>query len=279
MKLLWKELTLLFLEQYLRYGSNENDQMKPEFKMLLKTFLLIATHQMTPFGKNGSNWGPRSYYKKASFYQIHKSLHEPADNNSNTINTTPTVSLLNNTPVPKWRNWRLLTRNFKTLRKSLQFNPIVRNQTLTTSLIYYLSQDTIPKLKKELINKENAINHLWIILKKIPSNTYNISPSNKESGNELILENNADHIDSKNEIVHELLDVEFEHLQRRYQHFIDQSPNQPEQTVSNDQCSNGSNVTKECKVIESKIQNQELNKVTPTLNQVLSCEEQLTEIR
>ena len=116
-------------------------------------------------------------------------------------------------------------------------------------------------------------------MKKIPSNTYNISPSNKESGNELILENNADHIDSKNEIVHELLDVEFEHLQRRYQHFIDQSPNQPEQTVSNDQCSNGFNVTKEYKAIESKIQNQELNKVTPTLNQVLSCEEQLTEIR
>ena len=28
-----------------------------------------------------------------------KSWHEPADNNSNTINTTPTVSLPNNTPV------------------------------------------------------------------------------------------------------------------------------------------------------------------------------------
>ena len=33
----------------------------------------------------------------------------------------------------------------------------------------------------------------------------------KESGNELILENSSDHIDSKNEIVHELLDIEFEH--------------------------------------------------------------------
>ena len=115
-------------------------------------------------------------------------------------------------------------------------------------------------------------------MKKITSNTYNISPSSRESCNELILENNTDHIDSKNEIVHELLDVKFEHLQRRYQHLLDQSPNQPEQAVSNDQCSNGSNVTKEYKVIESKIQNQELNKVTPTLNQVLSCEEQLTEI-
>ena len=28
-----------------------------------------------------------------------KSLHEPTDNNSNTINTTPTISLPNNTPV------------------------------------------------------------------------------------------------------------------------------------------------------------------------------------
>ena len=28
-----------------------------------------------------------------------KSWHEPTDNNSNTINTTPTVSLPNNTPV------------------------------------------------------------------------------------------------------------------------------------------------------------------------------------
>ena len=36
---------------------------------------------------------------------------------------------------------------------------------------------------------------------------------------------NTDHIDSENGIVHELLDVEFEHLQRRYQHLLDQSPN------------------------------------------------------
>ena len=49
-------------------------------------------------------------------------------------------------------------------------------------------------------------------LEKIPCNTYNVSPSNKESGNELILENNTDHIDSKNEIAHELLDVKFEQL-------------------------------------------------------------------
>ena len=45
-------------------------------------------------------------------------------------------------------------------------------------------------------------------MKKVTSNTYNVSPSNKESGDELILENNTGHIDSKNEMVHELLDVD-----------------------------------------------------------------------
>ena len=62
---------------------------------------------------------------------------------------------------------------------------------------------------------------------------------------------NTDHIDSENGIVHELLDVEFEHLQRRYQHLLDQSPNQPEQTISNNQCSNETDFTKGYKVIES----------------------------
>ena len=33
------------------------------------------------------------------FYQMCKSLHEPFDNNSNTISTTPTVSLPSNIPV------------------------------------------------------------------------------------------------------------------------------------------------------------------------------------
>ena len=140
-------------------------------------------------------------------------------------------------------------------------------------------EDTIHILKKELINKENTINSLSIILKKITCNIYNLSPSNKESGNELILENNTDHIDSKKEIVHELLDIEFEHLQQRYHNLLDQSPNQPKQTISNDQCSNESNVTKWYKVIESNIQSQELNKVTPPLNKAPSSEEKLTEIR
>ena len=74
-------------------------------------------------------------------------------------------------------------------------------ETLTTSLIY-----TIRILKKEFINKENAINNLSIILKDITSDTRKVSPSN-----EPILENNTNHTDSEKKIVHELLDVKFEH--------------------------------------------------------------------
>ena len=72
-------------------------------------------------------------------------------------------------------------------------------------------------------------------MENITSNTYKVSLSNKESSNEPILEDNTVHIDSENEIVRELLDVEFEHLQQRYQQLLDQSPNQSEHTVSNDQ--------------------------------------------
>ena len=111
------------------------------------------------------------------------------------------------------------------------------------------------------------------------SNTHNVSPSIKESGNELSLENSSNHIDSKNEMSLWTARCRIWTLTATYQHLLDQSPNQTEQTLSNDQCSNASNVTKGYKVIESNIQNQELNKVTPPLNKVPSCEEQLTEIR
>ena len=65
---------------------------------------------------------------------------------------------------------------------------------------------TIRILKKEFINKENAINNLSIILKNITFDTWKVSPSY-----EPILENNTDHTDSEKKIVHELLDVKFEH--------------------------------------------------------------------
>ena len=83
----------------------------------------------------------------------------------------------------------------------------------------------------------------------------------------------------ENGIVHELLDVEVEHLQRCYQHLFDQSPHHVREATSNNQCSNKSNITKGNEVIESNLQNSKLNKFTPPLNKVPSCEEQLTEIR
>ena len=216
--------------------------------------------------------------KCASSFFLLKSLHEPTDN-SNTINTTPTISLPSNTCM--CRNYdtdisllsegidsleQLFDRQHERLTQMslVKFNSKVTN---TKSDILILSlQGTICILKKELINEENTIKNLSIILKSIRCNTHKVSPSNKESNNEPILENNTDHIDSENKIVHELLDVELEHLQRRYQHLLDQSPNQPEQTSSKNQCSNKSDVTKEYKVIESNLQTPELNKVTPLLN-------------
>ena len=42
--------TVIFRE-YLRYRANQNDQIKPEFIILLKTFLMIVTYQMAPFRK------------------------------------------------------------------------------------------------------------------------------------------------------------------------------------------------------------------------------------
>ena len=119
-------------------------------------------------------------------------------------------------------------------------------------------------LKQELNNKENTINSLSIILKNITSDTYNVSPSNKESSNEPILENSTDHIDSANDIVYEMLNVEFEHLQRRYQHLISRQINQSRPlAITNAAVS--FDVTKGYKVIESNVQNSELNNRYPSI--------------
>ena len=67
-------------------------------------------------------------------------------------------------------------------------------------------------------------------------------------------------------------------MQRSYQHLLDQSPNHSEHTISNDQCSNETDVTKGYKSIESNTKNPEINNVIPLLNKVRSCEEQLTEV-
>ena len=166
-----------------------------------------------------------------------KSLHEPTDNNSNTINTTTTVFLPSNTPVcPNYGKDVSLLREgidsleqfFDTQLQNLtQISPVKsnskgKNTNNESDILIKSPRETIFILTKELINKENTIKNLSIIVENITSNTYKLSPSNKESGNEPILEGNTDHIDSENEIVHELLDVKYEHLQRRYQHLLDQ---------------------------------------------------------
>ena len=126
-----------------------------------------------------------------------KPLHKPTDNNSNTINTTLTVSLPSNTPVcPNYcayiflliKRIGSLEQPFDTQLQNLtQMSPVKETNANNESDILIESlQDTIHIQKKELINKENTNNNLSVILKKITSNTYNLSPSNKESVNELI---------------------------------------------------------------------------------------------
>ena len=163
---------------------------------------------------------------RSSFF-LSKLLPESTDNNSNTINTTPTVSLPSNTPVRQNYDTDIsllreridsLEQFFDTQLQNLtqmspvKFNSKETNTNSESDILTESLQDAICILKKELINKENTIKNLSIILKNITSNTYKVYPSNKKSGNEPILENNSDQIDSENEIVHELLDVEFEHL-------------------------------------------------------------------
>ena len=177
--------------------------------------------------------------KCGSSFFLSKSLHKPIGNNSNSINTTPTIPPSNTPVCPNYdTDISLLSEEIDSfelffdtqLQNLTQVSPVKSNSKKTninneSDILIESLQDTTHIVKKELINKENTIKNLLIILKDITSNTYKVSPSNKESGNEAILENNTDHIDTENEIVHELLDVEFEHLQRRYQHLLDQSPN------------------------------------------------------
>ena len=88
--------------------------------------------------------------------------------------------------------------SFTQLQNLTQISPVKSNSKGTNTnnesdILIKSLQDTIFILKKELINKENTIKNLSIILKNITSNTYKVSPSNKESGNEPILEGNTDH--------------------------------------------------------------------------------------
>ena len=158
-------------------------------------------------------------------------MHEPSDSNSNTINTTPTVSLPSNTPavctnydkdvslVSEGARIDFLEQFFDMQLQNLMQISLVKSNSKGTNtksesdILIKSFQETIFILKKELINKESTIKNLSIILENIMFNTYKVSPWNKQSSNEPILEDNTSNIDSENEIVYDLLDVEFEHLQ------------------------------------------------------------------
>ena len=108
-------------------------------------------------------------------------LVEPTDNNSNTINTNPTVALPNNTPACQNYGAYIfllsggidsLEQSFDTqIRNLTQISPVKSNSKETTAnnesdILIESLQDTIYILKKELVNKENVINNLSIIMKK-----------------------------------------------------------------------------------------------------------------
>ena len=77
---------------------------------------MVVEYLMAPFEKEWKDQGVtinRPTGCDSSFF-LSKSLYAPTDNNSNTINSIPTVSLQNNTPVcpdvsSEWRNWFLRT--------------------------------------------------------------------------------------------------------------------------------------------------------------------------
>ena len=152
--------------------------------------------------------------KCARSFFLWKPLHQPSDSNSNTVNTTPTVSLPSNTPIcgNNDKDVSLLSEGIDSLKKFferqlqnlMQISPVKSyskgTNTNKSDILIKSLQETIFIFKKELINKEDTIKDLSIILWNIRYNTYKISPSNTESGNEPTLEDNADLIDSESSL-------------------------------------------------------------------------------
>ena len=109
------------------------------------------------------------------FFSFVKSLHEPSDSNSNTINTTPTVSLPSNTPVcPNYdKDVSLLSEGIDSLEQFFdtqlqnltQISPVKSNSKGTNTnnesdILIKSLQETIFILKKNTL------------IKKTPSKTY-----------------------------------------------------------------------------------------------------------
>ena len=163
MKLLWKQLILLFFEQYLRYGANQNAQTKPEFIIFQKTFLKIVTSQMALFEKKWkyltTKFSNRQFFH---FYQIYKSFHKPIDNNWNTVSTTSKFSLPSNTSACpndgtyisfEWKNRFLRAVSWTQLQNLTHISPVKYNSKGTNAnnesdILIESLQDTVHILKK-----------------------------------------------------------------------------------------------------------------------------------
>ena len=116
--------------------------------------------------------------KQDSSFFLSKSLLEPIDNNSNLINTIPSVDVPSNTL--EYTDVSLLNQGidfleqfFDTQLQNLtQISPVksTNNGTNTnkeSDILIESPQDTISISQKELIDKKNTINNLSIILKNI----------------------------------------------------------------------------------------------------------------
>ena len=113
--------------------------------------------------------------KSESSFSLSKSLHEPSDNSSNTINTTPTVSLASNTPVcPNYdKDVSLLREGVDSLE---QFFDMQLQNLTQISLVKSNSKGTNTNNEWDILIKSPqdiiCILKKNLLIKKIPSRTY-----------------------------------------------------------------------------------------------------------
>ena len=147
-------MTLLFSEEYLRYGENQNAKMKPDFLKEVFDESGLSDVSFWEIMKSLEDQGViiNRPTKCASSFFLPKSFYQWNDNNSNAINTTPTVSFPSNTAVYPNCNTDIsslreeidyleqlfLRRNFKTLHICLRLNLLEKKKNTKTNLIYIL---------------------------------------------------------------------------------------------------------------------------------------------
>ena len=149
LKLPWKQLTLIFRAiSEIRGKSKRPDEAR--IFNFVKGFLDDSGESDGSFWERMKTIEDQGVIintptKCGSSFFLSKSLHEPYDSNSDTINTTPTVSLPSNAPV--WPNnedvsslsegidslEQFFDTQLQILCKCLRLNPVVREQALTAS--------------------------------------------------------------------------------------------------------------------------------------------------